>query len=291
MPTKISSVDGNCQWLDGGAMFGNAPRPVWEKWLPPDKLGRIPLACRALLIETDNQRILCETGIGAFFEPKMAERFGVENSNSHMLLENLNRLGLKDSDIDIVILSHLHFDHAGGLLPTFEQISAGNKNLLFSKARYVVGREAWQRAINPHSRDRASFIPGMTEQLESSGRLLIVEKDKDSLLPKNLNFFISHGHTPGQMLTVCKGDQSTVIFAGDLIPGLPWVHLPITMGYDRYPELLIDEKAKLYETAVPENWWVFYTHDPNQVASKIRQDEKGRFQPYEAQKDLVRFLV
>src|SRR5690242_19398635 len=98
MPTKISSVDGNRQWLDGGAMFGNAPRPVWEKWLAPDDRGRIPLACRALLIETDGKRILCETGIGAFFEPKMADRFGVENSSRHILLENLKALDLNDSD-------------------------------------------------------------------------------------------------------------------------------------------------------------------------------------------------
>lgn len=291
MSTKISSVDGNRQWLDGGAMFGNAPRPVWEKWLAPDERGRIPLACRALLIETDGKRILCETGIGAFFEPKMADRFGVENSSKHMLLQNLAELGLKDSDIDFVILSHLHFDHAGGLLPTFEQISAGNKNLLFPNAKYVVGRGAWKRATHPHSRDRASFIPGMTEQLEKSGRLLIVEGTSDARLPKGISFFLSEGHTPGQMLTICKGEKSTVMFAGDLIPGLPWVHVPITMGYDRFPEMLIDEKSKLYETAVPQNWWVFYTHDPEHVASHIARDDKGKFQPAEPQKKLVRFAI
>ncbi|MEM7646978.1 MAG: MBL fold metallo-hydrolase, partial [Pseudomonadota bacterium] len=110
---KLSSVEGNRQWLDGGSMFGNAPRAVWEKWTEVDSLGRIPLACRCLLIETDNQKILCEAGIGAFFEPKLAERFGVQNPDRHLLLENLESLGHSPESIDYVILSHLHFDHAG----------------------------------------------------------------------------------------------------------------------------------------------------------------------------------
>src|SRR4051812_44570609 len=113
MNVKISSVEGNRQLLDGGAMFGNAPRLVWERWIKPDDRGRIPLACRAMLIELDNKKILCETGIGAFFEPKLAERFGVETPSKHMLLENLKKLNVNPEDIDEVILSHLHFDHAG----------------------------------------------------------------------------------------------------------------------------------------------------------------------------------
>ncbi len=290
MSAQISAVEGNRQWLDGGAMFGNAPRPVWEKWLPPDSLGRIPLACRALLIETNGKRILCETGIGAFFDPKMAERFGVENPARHILLESLNNLGLKDSDIDFVILSHLHFDHAGGLLPTFAEISAGNNELLFPNAKYVVGCDAWERAMHPHSRDRASFIPGLTEKLEKSGRLTIVDGDRHPQLP-NIQFYISNGHTPGQMLTIFKGDTTSTFFAGDLIPGIPWVHLPITMGYDRYPELLIDEKARLYERAVPENWWVFFTHDPSHPAAKVARDEKGKFSPAKTLEVVKRLAV
>ncbi|MCJ8278088.1 MAG: MBL fold metallo-hydrolase, partial [Bdellovibrionales bacterium] len=107
---KITSILGNGQWLDGGSMFGNAPRAVWEKWTSVDDLGRIPLACRCLLIETDQYKILCETGIGAFFEPKLAERFGVESPDQHQLLNNLKTLGIEQEDIDFVILSHLHFD-------------------------------------------------------------------------------------------------------------------------------------------------------------------------------------
>jgi glyoxylase-like metal-dependent hydrolase (beta-lactamase superfamily II) len=282
---------GNRQWLDGGAMFGNAPRPVWEKWSKPDSLGRIPLACRALLIEHNETRILCETGIGAFFEPKMAERFGVENPDRHILLESLNKLGLSENDIDLVILSHLHFDHAGGLLPTYQEIKSGSDRLLFPNATYLVGEEAWTRATEPHSRDRASFIPGLTDKLKASGRLEIVRGNKaEVVMSENLSFFISHGHTPGQMHTVFRGDRETVVFAGDLIPGSSWVHLPITMGYDRFPELLIDEKGKLYSRAVPEKWWVFFTHDPNIAGAHI-ENREGKFVATDPQESFEHFEI
>lgn len=150
---KATSVLGNGQWLDGGSMFGNVPRPMWEKWLTPDATGRIPLACRALLVEINGQRFLCETGIGAFFEPRLAERFGVQSPERHLLLDNLQDLGLREEDIDYIILSHLHFDHAGGLLPTHQEIKNRGEHLLFPRAQYLVGKEAWTRAEHPHFRD------------------------------------------------------------------------------------------------------------------------------------------
>ena len=124
---KISSLEGNRQWLDGGSMFGNVPRALWERWTEVDNSGRIPLACRCLLVEYNDIKILCETGIGAFFEPKMATRFGVQNYEQNELLVSLEQLGHKAEDIDFVILSHLHFDHAGGLMPTYQEIQNGKK--------------------------------------------------------------------------------------------------------------------------------------------------------------------
>ncbi|MCC7442764.1 MAG: MBL fold metallo-hydrolase [Bdellovibrionales bacterium] len=289
--TWISALEGNSQRLDGGAMYGNAPQAVWRKWSPPDEQNRIRLACRALLIEHGGMKILCETGIGAFFEPKLAERFGVEPPDRHVLLESLKRLGLADSDIDVVILSHLHFDHAGGLLPTYARIQEGDRNLLFPKARYLVGREAWERAREPHSRDRASFVPDLDCKLEASGRLTIVEGAyAPDLLEDRLSFRVSHGHTPGQMHTVFKGTGGgTVVFAGDLVPGTPWVHLPITMGYDRFPEQLIDEKAKLYAEAEPGKWWVFFTHDEHTPLARVARDpEKGAYRAVETVTELKR---
>jgi glyoxylase-like metal-dependent hydrolase (beta-lactamase superfamily II) len=285
----LSSVCGNSQWLDGGAMFGNVPRPLWAKWMEPDATGRIRLLCRAMLVETGGKKILCETGIGAFFEPKLAERFGV-TERKHVLLESLAALGLQDSDIDAVVLSHLHFDHAGGLLPTYAEIQTGNDRLLFPNAEYIVGAVAWERANNPHQRDRASFIPGLTDKLKKSGRLRVVGKESTGgLFDDVISFRYTDGHTPGQMHVVASGSKQVAVFAGDLIPGTAWVHLPITMGYDRYPELLIDEKSCLYHDFEGDNLLVFYTHDPEVAASGVEKDESGKFHPVNKLAELVRY--
>ncbi len=267
-------------------MFGNAPRPVWEKWVPPDSLGRIPLACRCLLIEFDGHKILCETGIGAFFEPKMAERFGVQTPDRHLLLENLNAAGHSPESITHVILSHLHFDHAGGLLPTYNEIQAGNDGLVFSNAKFVVGEDAWQRALQPHARDKASFIPGLTDKLLKSGRLVRLGHDATPAELKDFEFIRSDGHTPGQMHTLFKGDQGKVFFCGDLIPGRAWVHIPITMGYDRFPEKVIDEKTEVYKRAVSEDWLLFFTHD-NAVAAAHVQANGAKFEPVRPAAELL----
>lgn len=287
-PVNISAVEGNRQLLDGGAMFGNAPRPVWEKWIAPDSLGRIPLACRSLLIEFDNIKVLCETGIGAFFEPKLADRFGVQTPDRHLLLENLKKLGVDPENINYVILSHLHFDHAGGLLPTFQEMQQGQTELVFPNATFLVSDEAWARALHPHSRDKASFIPGLTDKLKATGKLVILPKDPiPEPLKGRFEFPQTHGHTPGHMHTLFTGEKQKVFFCGDLIPGQAWIHAPITMGYDRFPELLIDEKTKTYERAVKEHWLMFFTHDPFVAGSCVKKTESGKFEYTEPEETMT----
>jgi len=284
MSALFSSVLGNSQKLDGGAMFGNAPRAVWSKWMEPDAEGRIDLACRTLLIEIGNRKILCETGIGNFFPPKLKERFGVEG-NRNQLLVNLNTLGVQENEITDVILSHLHFDHAGGLLSDYQEDKA--HELHFPKAHYYVGKTAWERARNPHSRDQASFIPELIELLKKSNRLHVIESSQCELLPKEFTFRYSNGHTPGQMHTVYQGKERKLIFCGDLIPGRHWVHLPITMGYDRNPEQLIDEKEALYQEWVPEGSFLYFTHDPIYCLSRV-QCLDGKYSARDLVKELKR---
>jgi glyoxylase-like metal-dependent hydrolase (beta-lactamase superfamily II) len=268
---ELFSIEGNTQWLDGGAMYGNAPKPVWEKWSPPDARNRIKLACRAMLVRDDGRNVLHEAGIGAFFEPKLRDRFGVGESE-HVLLKSLAEVGLSHEDIDVVVLSHLHFDHAGGLLSTYEE----GKKLLFPRAKFLVGTRAWQRAKHPHPRDRASFIPELNEQLEASGRLVLIGGSRSDLLGENWTFTFSDGHTPGLMITTVRSPRGPVSFVADLIPGAPWVHLPITMGYDRFPEQLIDEKRTLLEAVKKENGWLFFTHDPDVACARV-EEEAGKF--------------
>ncbi len=274
MSRTITPVLGNRQRLDGGSMFGNCPRVVWERWLPADEQGRVELACRAMLVQDADRKILFETGIGAFFEPKLKARFGVVESE-HVLLEGLAELGLDDAAIDVVVLSHLHFDHAGGLLTAWEE--GAEPRLLFPNATFVVGREAFDRAVTPHARDRASFIPGLTDMLQASGRLEIVDGDTSAVLGEGYRFHYSHGHTPGLLMTEVVTDDGPVVFVSDLIPGAPWMHVPISMGYDRFPELLIDEKRALLEDLLARDGSVFFTHDPEVALAKVAQDAKGRF--------------
>lgn len=281
---QISSIEGNRQLLDGGAMFGNAPKPMWERWLKPDHLNRIELACRGLLVQINDINILLETGIGAFFEPKLADRYGVTPNDRHVLLESLQEQGLDHKDIHYVILSHLHFDHAGGLLPSYQE-DPKHENLLFPNAKFIVGKDAWERATNPHGRDRASFVPQMINLLKKSERLIKISPNDDNLLPTEIKnhfrFIQSNGHTPGQLHTIVQTDSADLIFCGDLIPGTTWVHIPLTMGYDRFPELLIDEKTKLYQEIDLEKTIFYYTHDNTYVASKIRCNERGKYEAFE----------
>jgi glyoxylase-like metal-dependent hydrolase (beta-lactamase superfamily II) len=290
----IDSIEGNRQRLDGGAMFGNVPRVMWQTWIRADDRHRIELACRGFLIHDRerDRRILLETGIGVFFKPKLRDRFGVVE-REHVLLENLAARGVKPEQVDVVVLSHLHFDHAGGLLTPWR--ADETYELVFPEARFVVGERAWERAREPHFRDRASFIPAILSLLDAAreeGRLeLVADEGRSETLGPDFSFHLSDGHTPGLLLTELSTDRGAVVFCGDLIPGRPWIHLPVTMGYDRYPELLIDEKRRLLERCLERDIRLLLTHDAGCASCKATRDDKGRFGPTGAQKELSGFAL
>ncbi|MBN8480393.1 MAG: MBL fold metallo-hydrolase [Xanthomonadales bacterium] len=272
---KLWSLMGNSQRLDGGAMFGNAPKAVWQKWVPADESNGIPLACRCLLVEDlAGRTVLFETGIGAFFEPKLRERYGVVEER-HVLLDSLAAAGFDHADIDVVVLSHLHFDHAGGLLAPWRE--GEPPRLLFPNATFVVGARHWERALDPHPRDRASFIAELPQLLLDSGRLEWVDGTHSQALGDAVRFEVSDGHTPGLMLAEVVARGGGVVFCADLIPGRPWVHLPITMGYDRYPELLIDEKQAFLDDKLARGVRLFFTHDTACAMARVARDDKGRY--------------
>jgi glyoxylase-like metal-dependent hydrolase (beta-lactamase superfamily II) len=224
----------------------------------------------------NGKTVLFETGIGAFFDPALRQRYGVQEDH-HVLLDSLHEAGFSHEGIDVVVLSHLHFDHAGGLLAPWQE--GKSPSLLFPNATFIVGKQHCQRAKHPHPRDRASFIAELPGLLEASGRLELVDGEHSKTLGEAVRFVFSDGHTPGLMLAEIVGENGNggVVFCADLIPGRFWVHVPITMGYDRYAELLIDEKRAFLDDKLARGVRLFFTHDTDCAMAQVVRDDKGRF--------------
>jgi glyoxylase-like metal-dependent hydrolase (beta-lactamase superfamily II) len=205
------------------------------------------------------------------------------------LLESLAKLGLVESDIDQVVLSHLHFDHAGGVLAPYRDGKA--LELCFSRAEFVVGRRAFERACHPHRRDHASFIPELPGLLEASRRLRLVDgaDEATKAVGDHFAFVETDGHTPGMLHATALGARAELLFCADMVPGTAWVHASITMGYDRYPERLVDEKAGIFQQSIDRRTVLVYTHDPNVAASRVHRDERGRFAPSDPFGDFARW--
>jgi glyoxylase-like metal-dependent hydrolase (beta-lactamase superfamily II) len=204
-------------------------------------------------------------------------------------LQSLDARGLSDADIDVVVLSHLHFDHAGGLLKPYR--AGAPLELCFPRAEFVVTRGAWERALRPHARDRASFIPELPELLDRSGRLRVLDSLEDGarFLGERFSLRTSDGHTPSMLHTLVRGERAELFFCADLVPGSAWLHLPITMGYDRYPERLIDEKGELFSELLERGTYLFFTHDASLAAARLTRDDKGRFGAGARARDFVQW--
>ena len=271
---QLWSIEGNRQYLDGGSMFGNAPRALWQRWHKADKHHRIELATRCLLAkDLLNRNVLFEAGMGAFLSPKLADRFGL-NETDHRLLLSLDTAGISHEDIDAVVLSHLHFDHCGGLFSPYETDKP--MRLLFPNARFFISEAAWHTAKAPHFRDKPSFIPVQIQLLTESGRVELVGGTRHPYFADAVQCGFSNGHTQGLMLTELHGKQR-ISFASDLIPGTTWVKPNITMGYDRFPELAIDEKLAYLNDKIERDVSIFYTHDPAYAISNVAQNEDGNY--------------
>ena len=270
-PYQIKSVPTGLFALDGGAMFGTVPKVLWEKTNPADDRNRIAMEARALLLISDDRKVLIDTGIGGDFiekygeklGPKFAEMFALDRSKAS-LEGSLARHGLKTSDITDVILTHLHFDHAGGAT-TFHD---GQLVPTFPQATYYIQRQNLETARKANVREKASYYAANFEPLIAAGCLKVLEDDVENLLP-GLSVYQSHGHTRGQQVVKVSDGLQTLLYCGDVIPTSTHVRLPWVMGYDLDPLTLIDEKLRWLTQAAQSNWYLFFEHDPYADAARV----------------------
>ncbi len=253
--------------LDGGAMFGIIPKPLWERTNPADEKNRIKLGVRCLLLKSDTRNILIDTGVGKFWDDKFYKIYDLQNEKSY-LEKSLEEVGVSAEDITDVILTHLHFDHTGGStkLENERWIPA------FANAKYYIQKEHFDWAMNPSDRDRGSFIKERFEPLISEGVLQLLETTE---FDDEIEFIIINGHTFAQQMVKISDSNQTLLFCGDLLPTSSHIPIPYVMGYDLQPIVTVKEKKEILSKAVEEDWILYFEHDPYCLAGKVTRNEKG----------------
>ncbi len=261
--------------LDGGAMFGTVAKPLWEKAIAPDAQNRIPMALRVLLLRDfkSGRNLLIDTGIGEKWTEKMKGIYAIDHSK-FSLLSSLNAHGLKPEDISDVLLTHLHFDHAGGA--TYE-VSPGIYRPQFPKARYYIQKDNWDWATAPNSREAASYLPQNFMPLQEAGQLVICDGAdalKHELNWPGLEVRLSYGHTIGLQCPLIHVDEERFFYPSDLVPTSAHIPIPWVMGYDIHVIKVLEEKEAILHEALRDRWIFVFEHDPVIAASRIAKGAK-----------------
>ncbi len=267
-PYSLHAIETGRFGLDGGAMFGVVPKPLWEKRIPADEKNRIPLAMRCLLLKGEDRVILIDTGLGDSYDEKFARLFKVDHEHSE-LHRSLQEAGVEAADITDVVITHLHFDHAGGCVTTRN----GERYLAFPNATYHVQRKHWEWALNPNPREKNSFLKAYLDPLQASPQLHLLNGE-GTLFPQ-LDVLTVNGHTEAQQLVKISDGNRTLVFVADLIPTSAHIGLPWVMGYDVRPLITMEEKEDFLQKAVEGEWDLFFEHDPDVAVASVRQGEKG----------------
>lgn len=263
---RVSAVDAGLVRLDGGAMFGVVPKPLWSRRIAADERNRIPLAMRCLLIETGNEVLLVDAGLGNKEDEKFLEIYGVENAGDPTRLEtSLREAGVRPEDVDTVILTHLHFDHAGG---TTRRDDTGTIRPSFPAARHVVRRGEWEFAHSSNERVRASYFTESFDVLEQADLLDFV--DEDGEVAPGVELVRTPGHTPHHQSVVVRAGKTTVFYPADLAPTSAHVRLPWIMGYDVEPLVTLESKRDWLTRAGREAWQIVFEHDPEVAVGTAR---------------------
>jgi glyoxylase-like metal-dependent hydrolase (beta-lactamase superfamily II) len=253
--------------LDGGAMFGVVPKPLWERTNPADEMNRIKMAARSLLIEDGSRLILIDTGMGNKQSEKFFSHYALWGDFN--LDSSLKEKGFHRDDITDVVFTHLHFDHCGGAIVRNKK---GFYEPAFKNAHFWSHKDHWQWAIEPNVREAASFLPENILPIEESGQLNFVQNAKKEL---GFEVLLMDGHTEKQLLPVIQHKGKTIVFAADLIPTIGHLPIPYVMGYDTRPLLTLSEKKRFLATAVDQDYLLFLEHDAENQLISLKNTEQG----------------
>jgi prepilin-type processing-associated H-X9-DG protein len=266
---KIYPIETGSFKLDGGAMFGVVPKTIWQKTNPADSRNLIDMSMRCMLIEDGQRLILIDTGLGSKQSDKF---FGYYHLFGNFSLESsLTKLGFHRDDITDIFLTHLHFDHCGGVIEWNSQ-----KNLLqpaFKNAKFWSNDNHWKWASEPNPREKASFLKENINPIRESGQLNFITNN--SLEQIGFNVLFMDGHTEKQMLPKLSYQGKTIVFMADLLPTIGHIPLPYVMGYDTRPLLTIKEKAIFLKEAADNNYYLFLEHDAYNEICTVQHTEKG----------------
>ena len=267
-PYELHAIETGRFALDGGAMFGIVPKPLWEKKIAADDRNRIPLAMRGLLLEGDGRLVLIDNGLGDTYDARFSEIYAVETAHSE-LHRSLHAAGVEAADVTDVVLTHLHFDHCGGSTTRRD----GRLALTFPNATHYVQKDHWVWARSPNAREKGSFLAENLDPLAESGRLKLLDGDGE-VLP-GVRVMTVDGHTEAQQLVKISGPEGTLVFAADLLPTTAHVRLPWVMAYDVRPLVTLQEKAAFLAAALEEEWQLFFEHDPAVAVAGLQKTERG----------------
>ena len=256
---------------DGGLMFGVVPRILWEKQKPPDGNNMIDCACVCLIARMNGRVIICETGIGNKLSEKRARQVALREPEA--MLHALRRLGIMPVEVDAVITTHLHWDHAGGLTRRDEQ---GEVELTFKKARHFIQRSEWDFALEPDVRSRPSYIADDFTPL-ADGNDLVEFLDGDAEVLPGVHIRHVGGHTPGSQVLILRSGELACAVTGDLVCQTPHLRVPWNMAADIEPLRVFEQKAKLLDEAENHRWLVVLSHEPDQPAGYL--EGGGRWRP------------
>ena len=264
---QLYSIETSEFALDGGAMFGIIPKPLWEKEVPADEQNRITMVTRSLLLVSDDHKIIVDTGNGTKWQEKFRDIYRIELDNLN-LEKSLAKYNFSPGDITDVYCTHLHFDHVGGNT----KIVAGKLEPVFPNATYWVQNENWELANSPSEKDAGSFMSADWSVLLENNMIHFVD-GKESFLPEIENH-LTYGHTTGLMHPIIGDSTNKLIYMADLIPMAAHIPLPWVMAYDIHPAQTVQEKGEILPTIVDEDWIIFFEHDPVHQAATVQFDGK-----------------